>query len=86
VIAALRRGLDLGMTHIDTAELYGGGAAESWSARRSSGAATKPSLSRKCSPKMPPDQERASRVSGPSPVSIPTGWTVTCCIGVAGTH
>jgi diketogulonate reductase-like aldo/keto reductase len=28
VIAALRRGLDLGMTHIDTAELYGSGAAE----------------------------------------------------------
>jgi diketogulonate reductase-like aldo/keto reductase len=27
-IAALRRGLDLGMTHIDTAELYGSGAAE----------------------------------------------------------
>jgi diketogulonate reductase-like aldo/keto reductase len=29
VIAALRRGLDLGSTHIDTAELYGSGAAES---------------------------------------------------------
>jgi|HubBroStandDraft_6_1064221.scaffolds.fasta_scaffold14572_3 diketogulonate reductase-like aldo/keto reductase len=28
VIAALRRGLDLGMNHIDTAELYGEGAAE----------------------------------------------------------
>ena len=27
-IATLRRGLDLGMTHIDTAQLYGGGAAE----------------------------------------------------------
>ena len=27
-IAALRRGLDLGMTHIDTAELYGSGRAE----------------------------------------------------------
>lgn len=27
-IAALRRGLDLGMTHIDTAEMYGFGAAE----------------------------------------------------------
>jgi diketogulonate reductase-like aldo/keto reductase len=27
-IVALRRGLDLGMTHIDTAELYGSGAAE----------------------------------------------------------
>ncbi len=29
VIAALRRGIDLGMTHIDTAEMYGAGAAES---------------------------------------------------------
>src|SRR5690242_18111638 len=28
VIAALQRGLDLGMTHIDTAEMYGNGAAE----------------------------------------------------------
>jgi len=27
-VAALRRGLDLGMTHIDTAEMYGSGAAE----------------------------------------------------------
>jgi aryl-alcohol dehydrogenase-like predicted oxidoreductase len=27
-IAALRLGLDLGMTHIDTAEMYGSGAAE----------------------------------------------------------
>jgi len=29
VIASLRRGIDLGMTHIDTAEMYGNGAAES---------------------------------------------------------
>ena len=28
VVAAMRRGLDLGMTHIDTAEMYGSGAAE----------------------------------------------------------
>jgi diketogulonate reductase-like aldo/keto reductase len=28
-VAVLRRGLDLGMTHIDTAEMYGSGAAES---------------------------------------------------------
>ncbi|GAA0734483.1 aldo/keto reductase [Sphingomonas japonica] len=28
VIAALRRGIDLGMNHIDTAEMYGAGAAE----------------------------------------------------------
>jgi diketogulonate reductase-like aldo/keto reductase len=30
VLAALRRGLDLGMTHIDTAEMYGDGTAEEW--------------------------------------------------------
>ncbi len=29
-IAALRRGLDLGMTHIDTAEMYGAGRVEEW--------------------------------------------------------
>src|SRR4051812_27479480 len=29
-IAALRRGLDLGMTHIDTAEMYLSGRAEEW--------------------------------------------------------
>jgi diketogulonate reductase-like aldo/keto reductase len=28
VVAAMRRGLELGMTHIDTAEMYGAGAAE----------------------------------------------------------
>jgi diketogulonate reductase-like aldo/keto reductase len=28
VLASLRRGLDLGLTHIDTAEMYGDGAAE----------------------------------------------------------
>jgi diketogulonate reductase-like aldo/keto reductase len=32
-VAALRRGLDLGMTHIDTAEMYGSGAAEQIIAR-----------------------------------------------------
>ncbi|HEY2975854.1 MAG TPA: aldo/keto reductase [Pyrinomonadaceae bacterium] len=30
VIAALRRGIDLGMTHIDTAEMYGSGIVEKW--------------------------------------------------------
>jgi diketogulonate reductase-like aldo/keto reductase len=29
-VAALRAGLDLGLTHIDTAEMYGDGAAEEW--------------------------------------------------------
>ena len=29
-VSALRRGLDLGMTHVDTAEMYGSGVAEEW--------------------------------------------------------
>jgi diketogulonate reductase-like aldo/keto reductase len=29
-VTALRRGFDLGMTHIDTAEMYGSGVAEEW--------------------------------------------------------
>ena len=36
-IAALRRGLDLGLTHIDTAEMYGAGAAESLIAKAIAG-------------------------------------------------
>jgi diketogulonate reductase-like aldo/keto reductase len=36
-IAALRRGLDLGMTHIDTAEMYLSGAAEEWIAQAIAG-------------------------------------------------
>jgi diketogulonate reductase-like aldo/keto reductase len=36
-LAALRRGLDLGMTHIDTAEMYGDGAAEELVAEAISG-------------------------------------------------
>ena len=35
--AALRRGLDLGLTHIDTAEMYGSGAAESLVAKAIAG-------------------------------------------------
>ena len=36
-IAALRRGLDLGMTHIDTAEMYLSGTAEEWIAEAIAG-------------------------------------------------
>ena len=49
-VAALRRGLDLGMTHIDTAEMYGSGASRSSSARRSRAGATRCSSSRRCCP------------------------------------
>src|SRR5579864_4574931 len=36
-VAALRRGLDLGMTHIDCAEMYGAGVAEELVARAIAG-------------------------------------------------
>jgi diketogulonate reductase-like aldo/keto reductase len=36
-VASLRRGLDLGLTHIDTAEMYGDGAAEEWVAEAIAG-------------------------------------------------
>lgn len=36
-IAALRRGIELGMTHIDTAEMYLDGAAEEWVAEATAG-------------------------------------------------
>jgi diketogulonate reductase-like aldo/keto reductase len=36
-IAALRRGIDLGMTHIDTAEMYLSGTAEEWIAKAMAG-------------------------------------------------
>jgi diketogulonate reductase-like aldo/keto reductase len=44
-IAALRLGIDLGMRHIDTAEMYGGVSSNRWSPRRSPGAARKSSSS-----------------------------------------
>jgi len=40
-VAALRLGLDLGMTLIDTAEMYANGGAEEVVAKRSPGGATK---------------------------------------------
>jgi predicted oxidoreductase len=47
-IAALREGIALGMTLIDTAEMYGDGATEDWSATRSPACATMSSSSARC--------------------------------------
>jgi diketogulonate reductase-like aldo/keto reductase len=84
-IAALRRGLDLGMTISTPRNSTEAARRKNWWARRSPGGATRFSSSRKCFPKTPPSLEPAWRASGHSPVSIPTAWTATCCIGVAGT-
>ncbi len=42
-VAALQLGLDLGMTHIDTAEMYGNGGPRNWWAKRSRAAARRSS-------------------------------------------
>ena len=79
-VAALRRGLDLGMTHIDTAEMYGR-TPRRWSPRRSPADATRSSWSPRSSPRMPPGAGRSRPASGRSPASGPTGWTAISCTG-----
>ena len=52
-VAALRRGLDLGLTHIDIAEMYGSGAAEEVVAEAIAGRREGSFSSRKSFPRMP---------------------------------
>ena len=84
-IAALRRGIDLGMTHIDTAEMYG--AAEEMIGR---GHRRTP---RRGLPRLEgaPEQrvaaaERSRPASDRSPASAPTGSTATSCTGAVDTR
>ena len=86
VIAALRKGLDLGMTHIDTAEMYGSGAAERLVGEAIAGRRDEVFLVSKVLPSMLPEAERWKLASGRSTVSRRTGWIATCCIGAAGTR
>ena len=66
-VAALRRGLDLGMTHIDTAEMYGRAPPRRSSARRSPAAATRSSWSPRSCPRTPRATGRSRPASGRSP-------------------
>jgi Aldo/keto reductase family len=74
------------MTHIDTAELYGGAQRRNWWAKRSPGGATRFSLSRRCFPSVPLAVRNTPGVRAITRPSQYTAWTVTCCIGVAGTY
>ena len=67
-IDALRRGLDLGMTHIDTAEMYLSGPPRILSPRRSPGDATRSSWSPRSSRRMPRGAGRSRPASGRSRV------------------
>jgi len=81
-VAAVRRGLDLGMNHIDTAEMYGDGAAEEWWPRPPPAAVTRCSSSPRCCPTTP----RSAAPSPPASVRCgafaPTGSTATSFTGV----
>ena len=62
-IAALRLGLDLGMTLVDTAEMYADGDAEELVGEAISGAATRSSWSAKSCPSTPRGGGRSSLAS-----------------------
>ncbi len=84
-VAALRRGLDLGMNHIDTAEMYGDAevvVAEAIAGRREEVfLVSKVVPGNACS-----DAGRRQPARSRSPGSGPTGWTVISCTGAAGTR
>ncbi len=79
-VAALRRGLDLGMTHIDTAEMYGD--AEEVIAEAIAGRRDEVFLVSKV---LPEHATRNGHHRGLRAVaraaSGPTGWTATSCTG-----
>src|SRR5258705_12432603 len=70
-IAALRHGIDLGMTHIDTAEMYGSGAAEEIVGEAVAGRRRDVFLVSKVLPENASRTVRERRASACSPVSAP---------------
>ena len=75
-ISALRQGLDLGMTHIDTAELYGSGAAEEVVAEAIAGRRNEVFLVSKVLPKkcLSPRDDSCLRGLAGSPEDRPAGF------------
>jgi aryl-alcohol dehydrogenase-like predicted oxidoreductase len=85
-VAALRRGLDLGMTHIDTAEMYGWGAAEELVGEAIAGRRDEVFLVSKVVPNNASRSGTRAACESRSRILIPTGWTATYCIGAADTR
>ena len=84
-IAALRRGLDLGMNHIDTAEMYGGRRGDGRRGDRGAAGRGVPRLEGRARA-TPRGAGRSPRASGRSPASGRSGWTATSCTGRATTR
>jgi len=77
----LRRGLDLGMTHLDTAEMYGSGASEELVGAAVAGRREEVFLVSKVLPNNASRSERSPPASGRSSGSEPTASIVIFCIG-----
>ena len=86
-VAAVRKGLGLGMTHVDTAEMYGSGTAEEIVGRAIAERRDEVFLASKV---LPQHASRGGTVAACEaslgPRRAPTGWTVTCCTGAASTR
>ena len=82
-IEALRTGLDLGMTLIDTAEMYGDGASERLVGRAIAGRRDECSSSARCCPTTRPATGRSPPATRACGGWAPTGSTCTSCTGAA---
>lgn len=81
-IAALRLGLDLGMTLVDTAEMYGDGASERLLGRAIAGRREEVFLVSKVMPQHATTDGRSPPASAACAASAPTISTSICCTGV----
>ncbi len=82
--AALRLGIDLGMTLIDTAEMYADGGAEEVVAEAIAGQRDEVFIVSKVYPHNATRARRAGRVRAqPEAAAAPTGSTSICCTGAA---
>lgn len=82
-IATLRRGLDLGMNHIDSAEMYGSGAAETLVGEAIAGRRDDVFLVSKVLPNNASRSGTRTACERSLSTCAPTGSTATCCTGVA---
>jgi hypothetical protein len=81
---ALREGISLGMTLIDTAKIYGNGDAEKLMVTLLRVGVNTYSWFPRCGRLMWPETESNGLARGASPASGPTISTFTCCIGQTG--
>jgi diketogulonate reductase-like aldo/keto reductase len=85
-VSALRRGLDLGMTHIDTAEMYLSGGAEEWVAEAIIGRRDEVFLVSKVLPQNASWSGTIADCGVRSLASKPTGWTAISYTGAVITR